>query len=527
MASDQHQPQRFLPLQTADPAMPAVPIDGSLQGEPQSKSFVPAAHNLWFLPIPVNKRYHPDRNFKFGLALNLLFGFAATFTVANLYYNQPLLFILANEWGVQYDEISRVPTLLQCGYAVGILLLAPLGDMVRRRGLVLLLIALTATLSIGLALAPNLITFEVLGFFVAVLTVTPQIMVPLTADLAPPESRSKAISITLSGLMLGVLVARVLSGIIAEFADWRYVYWMSVGLQYLIFIMLWWTLPDYPAKVANVGYWQVLWSMATYLFKYPTMVQCCLIGFFSSAVFTNWWTTLTFLLSDPPYEYNTLEIGLFGLLGLFGVCVAPFTGKLLDQMEGWLGQLAALIIQISAQAIAVGAAKRNVSAVVIVCFVLDVGLQMGQVSNSTRIYALDANARARLNSIFIISLFLGQMMGSSAASSLYDHYGWTASSSLSLGFLGLAILILLSRGPHAQKWIGWDGGARMRKLRREEEERAAEDTAGIESEKTGGEESDVEKASGSASGILHELAKSEKASGCFSTLTPPQDGRSG
>ena len=83
-------------------------------------------------------------------------------------------------------------------------------------------------------------------------------MVPLTADLAPPESRSKAISITLSGLMLGVLVARVLSGIIAEFADWRYVYWMSVGLQYLIFIMLWWTLPDYPAKVANVGYWQVV-----------------------------------------------------------------------------------------------------------------------------------------------------------------------------------------------------------------------------------------------------------------------------
>ena len=212
-------------------------------------------------------------------------------------------------------------------------------------------------------------------------------MVPLTADLAPPESRSKAISITLSGLMLGVLVARVLSGIIAEFADWRYVYWMSVGLQYLIFIMLWWTLPDYPAKVADVGYWQVvsrrdrvpvsfanstsrlfqLWSMATYLFKYPTLVQCCLIGFFSSgkfqrlyqdrrglsndisilAVFTNWWTTLTFLLSDPPYRYNTLEIGLFGLVGLFGVSIAPFTGKLLDNMEGWLGQFAALIIQVS------------------------------------------------------------------------------------------------------------------------------------------------------------------------------------
>lgn len=144
------------------------PVDTSTQTE----TFIPATHNLWIIPIPVNKRYHPDRNFQFGLGLNLLFGFAATFTVANLYYNQPLLSILADDWGVQYDTISRVPTLLQCGYAVGILLLAPLGDMVRRRGLVLLLIALTATLSIGLALAPNLITFEVLGFFIAVLTVS-------------------------------------------------------------------------------------------------------------------------------------------------------------------------------------------------------------------------------------------------------------------------------------------------------------------------------------------------------------------
>lgn len=442
-------------------------------GQPvsEAKAFVSPAYNLWIIPIPARRRYHPDREFQFGLGLNLLFGFAATFTVANLYYNQPILSILADDWGVTYDAISRVPTLLQCGYAVGILLLAPLGDMVRRRGLVLLLIVLTATLSIGLALAPNLITFEILGFFIAFLTVTPQIMVPLTADLAPPEKRGKAISITISGLMLGVLVARVLSGIIAEFSSWRNVYWMSVGLQYLILIMLWWTLPDYPAKVTDVGYLQILWSMGTYLFKYPTLIQCCLIGFCSSAVFTNWWTTLTFLLTDAPYKYTTLEIGLFGLVGLCGVLIAPFTGKLLDGMVGWVGQLAALSIQLCSQVIAVGAAKKNISAVVIVCFILDIGLQMGQVSNGTRIYALDANARSRLNSIFIISLFLGQMTGSSAGSSLYDHHGWTASSSLSVGFLALALVILFSRGPHAQKWLGWDGGARLTKVKVESEQR--------------------------------------------------------
>ncbi|KAJ9102452.1 hypothetical protein QFC21_002852 [Naganishia friedmannii] len=462
----------------------SLPFDEAV---PAAKTFVSPAYNLWIIPIPVRRRYHPDREFQFGLGLNLLFGFAATFTVANLYYNQPILSILADDWGVTYDEISRVPTLLQCGYAVGILLLAPLGDMVRRRGLVLLLIVLTATLSIGLALAPNLITFEILGFFIAFLTVT-QIMVPLTADLAPPEKRGKAISITISGLMLGVLVARVLSGIIAEFSSWRNVYWMSVGLQYLILIMLWWTLPDYPAKVTDVGYLRILWSMGTYLFKYPTLIQCCLIGFCSSAVFTNWWTTLTFLLTDAPYKYTTLEIGLFGLVGLCGVLIAPFTGKLLDGMVGWVGQLAALSIQLCSQVIAVGAAKKNISAVVIVCFILDIGLQMGQVSNGTRIYALDANARARLNSIFIISLFLGQMTGSSAGSSLYDHHGWTASSSLSVGFLALAMIILFSRGPHAQKWVGWDGGARLSKVIGESEQRNVPAAQSTDLEKMGEKE---------------------------------------
>lgn len=181
--------ERSQPVLDKASTIPSIPNNDSVETTLETKTFVPATHNLWIIPIPVKKRYHPDRNFQFGLGLNLLFGFAATFTVANLYYNQPLLSILADDWGVQYDDISRVPTLLQCGYAVGILLLAPLGDMVRRRGLVLLLIALTATLSIGLALAPNLITFEVLGFFIAVLTVSAPSAdvdpVPLNAEVWP------------------------------------------------------------------------------------------------------------------------------------------------------------------------------------------------------------------------------------------------------------------------------------------------------------------------------------------------------
>jgi hypothetical protein len=144
---------------------------------------------------------------------------------------------------------------------------------------------------------------------------------------------------------------------------------------------------------------------------------------------------------------------------------------------------------------------------------------MGQVSNSTRIYALDANARARLNSIFIISLFLGQMMGSSAGSNLYDHHGWTASSSLSLGFLGLAILTLLSRGPHAQKWLGWDGGARMRKLRPEDKEKGAGKTEEASGEKAGNEVLEVE----SSTGTLQEFDKDQEAMKHDSGIIPLED----
>lgn len=151
--------------------------------------------------------------------------------------------------------------------------------------------------------------------------------------------------------------------------------------------------------------------------------------------------------------------------------------------------------------------------------VLDVGLQMGQVSNSTRIYALDANARARLNSIFIISLFLGQMMGSSAGSNLYDHHGWTASSSLSLGFLGLAILILLSRGPHTQKWLGWDGGARMRKLRPDDNEKGVGTAVEIGGEKAGNEVLEVE----SSTGTLQEFDKDQEAMKHDTGIIPLED----
>jgi MFS family permease len=190
-------------------------------------------------------------------------------------------------------------------YAVGLLLLAPLGDLVRRRQLILLLGMATTTLTIGLAVTSSLRVFEVVTFFIGLFSVTPQVLVPLAADVASEKRRGSAIAVVYSGLLMGVLLARVLAGIIAEFQSWRVVYYLAIGLQGLVLIGSYLIIPDYPSKNKHLTYWQILWSMAKYSVTEPILIQGCLINIASSAIFSNFWVTLTFLLGQAPYSYST------------------------------------------------------------------------------------------------------------------------------------------------------------------------------------------------------------------------------
>lgn len=170
---------------------------------------------------------------------------------------------------------------------------------------------MTRRFSIGLCVTQSFVAFEAIQFLVGLTTVTPQLMLPLVGDLAPPDKRAAALSIVVAGFMLGILLARLLSGIVTNFTSWRNVYWLSVGLQYVIFGMLWAFMPDYPATNKNLNYFKMLWSILVILTKHPVLVQACLIAFFTSATFTSFWTDLTFLLSSPPYNYSPVIIGLF------------------------------------------------------------------------------------------------------------------------------------------------------------------------------------------------------------------------
>ncbi|KAI0775578.1 MFS general substrate transporter [Trametes elegans] len=428
---------------------------------------VEAARDFGFLPIPRALQYDPEYPAHFGLAMNATFGIASTFIVANLYYCQPLLIQFSESFGVTYKEVSNIPTLVQAGYAVGILFITPLGDLVRRRPLLLLLNFLTASLTIGLAITKSLAAFEALSFLVGVGSVVPQILMPLAADLAPAERRASALSIVLSGLLFGVLIARVLAGVVAQFVSWRIVYFIAIGVQYVVLAMLYWMLPDYPAKNKGITYWGVLYSMAKFTVTEPLLVQAVLITIPSSACFSNWWVTLTFLLGGPPYHYSTVIIGLFGLVGMVGVMLAPLIGRMIDNLVPWSATLVAVVALTITFSIQTGAVGLNVAVVIIVCIGLDIFRQMQQVSLTTAVFGIDASARSRLNAVVLLALFIGQVMGTSVGSQVFTEYGWRPDASLNLAWTGFTLIVLLARGPHCSRftWLGWEGGSALRKPR--------------------------------------------------------------
>ncbi|KAJ5788675.1 hypothetical protein N7457_003665 [Penicillium paradoxum] len=413
---------------------------------------------------PPRCRWDTENPTKFGLPLNILFAFSGTFTVANLYYSHPILDVLAQFFHVSHERVSLIPTCSQAGYATGLILLCPLGDLVRRRHFVLLLTLLTAALWIGLCVTKSFEVFLVLSYLTSVTTVTPQIMLPLVGDLVPPARRATALSIVSSGLVLGLLFARLLSGLIAEYSYWRNIYWLSLALQFLIFGLLWLFMPDYPSTNTNISYFKILYSIIGYYWTSPILVQATLMGFFLSATFTSFWTTLTFLLSGDPYNYATLTIGLFSLAGLTPMFLGPLYSRyMIDKFVPQLSILVSLSILIIGVSIGTYIGTYSVAGPIIQAALQDFGLQMTQIANRTSIYSVAPNARNRINTGYMMGVFCGQLMGTSVGNRIYSQGGWILTGSVSLAFIGAALILSLLRGPCEKGWIGWHGGIKIRR----------------------------------------------------------------
>ncbi|CAA7266043.1 unnamed protein product [Cyclocybe aegerita] len=413
--------------------------------------------DLFFLPIPSRLRYRSDKPFKFGIWTNCGLSIAAAFLICNLNYCVPLLIQMAISFDVSHKEISSVPTLHRAGYSVGVFFLCPLGDLVRRRQLILLLITITAALIIGFATTHNYLLFEVLAFLMGLTNVSPQILVPLAADLAPPTRRSFTYSLIQAGMSSNTLMTGVLAGVIGELASWRVVYYMAVGVQCAVLLLCYLIVPDCPKKSPDMTYWGILWSMIKYGATEPVMVQLELMAVATSAAYYSFTVTLTFLLGGEPYHFSTLVIGLFGLTSLGGAVLSPLAGRLIDRISPWYGTLMATLFLIAFQAVHTAAGGFSLAVLIISCLVLGAARQIENISMTMSMFMVDMNANSRLNALLTN---IGLVIGTSVGTKVFVESSWRACAVLSLALYSFQIVVLLLRGPHCQRrtWFGYDGG---------------------------------------------------------------------
>jgi predicted MFS family arabinose efflux permease len=325
-------------------------------------------------------------------------------------------------------------------------------------------------------------------------------MLPLVAELSTPEKRAFNLSIVAAGPTLGILLARILSGIVTNYTYWRNVYWLALGLQGCVMIALWLFMPDYPAtnpiSYRKIGktYPQIIWSIVTLYPKHPVLVQAALLSFCTFLALTSYWTTLTFLLAGPPYHSNSTVIGLFGLVGLATMLLGPIYGRFVIQP---LRQpLYSVIVgkTVSLVGIVVGTyiGTHNVAGPIIQALLLDAGLMIVQISNRMAIHEVEPQGRNRVNTAFVSVMYLGQLTGTKAGNDLYEkHGGWIASGSLSVGVIAISYFIISLRGPYERGWIGWHGGwglePKEKKADAEEAKHDAKDSVEIEAIQEGKE----------------------------------------
>ena len=421
---------------------------------------------MWALTwIPSRCHYSPTHELRFSLSLNLLFGLASTITAANLYYSYSILNRMASDFHITYQSASLIPTLMQAGYGSGILLLCPFGDRSRVRPLVLSLIVLTAPTWTYLCLTTNFKAFCAGSYFAGLTSVTPQLMIPLASSLAPPARQATAISIVFSGLTLGSLLPRVLSGVVAEYTAWRNIYWAALGLQGLIFALLWSFMPDYPSNNSEKeSYLRMLQSILSLIFSQPVIAYACVMTFFANAVFASYWTTVTALLTSPLYNYSSLKVGLFALIGIAPLTfVPPYSRIIIDRFVPNLSVALGLVYAIIGVIVGSYAGTHTIAGVVIEAIGIDFGVQTASIAYRAAIYAAAPNARNRTNVAYTVSAFAGQLMGTSVGNRLYAVGGWTLSGEANIGFLAVALMVTMVRGPWETQWIGWRGGFGIRK----------------------------------------------------------------
>lgn len=368
--------------------------------------------------------------------------------VANLYYPQPLLPDLGRAFGLSVTGAGAVAMLGMAGAGLGQIVFVPLGDIRERRRLIVTMIALSAAALALTAAAQSAAWLMAATFLTGITASVNHVTIPFAAHLAPPERRGRVVGSVISGLLLGVLLARTYAGWIGELFGWRAVFGIATVFVGVLAILLARRLPR--SQPTSDLSWPKLIASAWPLWRsQPVLREAVFVNSLMFCTFSGFWTAMVFFVEGPPYYYTSRGAGLFGLIGAAGAMCAPFAGRLTDRYGGRGNVLGAVLTMIAAF-IVLGLFGTHLATFILGVLLLDLGQQTSHVSNQTRIYGLLPEARSRLNMIYMTCSFSGGAAGSYLSTWWWEHAGWTGVCGFSLAMLTVALFA----------W--WRMGGRMR-----------------------------------------------------------------
>ncbi|MFA6084885.1 MFS transporter [Mucilaginibacter sp.] len=358
--------------------------------------------------------------------------------VANLYYNQPLLNDMANTYHVSNGKAGQVSMLTQIGYAVGMLFIVPLADMVKRKRLMLINFAFVIAALLLTALAPNIHVLILSGFLLGATSIIPQLLIPMAAHLAKPHERGKKIGFIMSGLLIGILLSRTLSGFVGAHLGWRAMFYIAAVIMLVMWALIYFLLPE--VEPDYKGTYKTLMRSLVHLFKSePKLQLASLRGALCFACFSAFWTTLVFLLKQQ-FNQGSDVAGAFGLVGAFGAIAAGLMGRLSDKMDAYKLSTITLALVLVSFIIFLFSAN-SIAGLILGVIIMDMGVQATHISNQAIILSLNPVARNRINTIYMVSYFIGGALGTFLATRVWETYNWSGVCVIGITLSIIAIII--------------------------------------------------------------------------------------
>ena len=371
----------------------------------------------------------------------LLFAITAGVMMANLYYVQPLLAIVAATFGRETTTAGYLVTFTQAGYALGVFLIVPMGDVLDRRKMLSLMLVVNAGALIVAALSESFAMFAAASLMIGITSSAAMVVISYVAVRATDAERGQRVGQVMTGLILGILLARTISGLIGHLLGWRSMYVIAAGVVMALLLALRAAMIREQVR-GPLHYLQLLLSVIDLVKSEPQLRLRSFYSMLGLGTFSVLWTGLTFLLSGAHYHYSEATIGLFGLVGAAGAASANLAGRLGDRGHAQrMTALLAIILLLSWGMLAFG--QRSVGWIVVGAFLLDVGMQGLQVTHQTVIYKLAPHARSRVTAVFTTSAFFGASMGSAIATKSFALGGWTG---LSMAGAALPAILLIVWG---------------------------------------------------------------------------------